>query len=103
MPNQQENSCDCDACRENNIKKLSPKDMAFVEAFLLRNALKKEVTEEDKELAKGKAVIVGMKLGQDIWADQHACRFIRLNEVERLLFSGQARKATRRELQDLAA
>ena len=99
MPKTNENNCDCDACQEHNIQEMSPKDIRFLEAMLLRNAVKKvKVTPEDIELAKGKAVVIGRSLAEDIWADQHSVKFVRLNQKENLLYSGKARMATSREI-----
>jgi hypothetical protein len=94
--------CDCDACRFNEEQDKRRKE-AFAklqnefEEAMLKMANRKPITKEDIELAKGKAIVIGQKLAEDIWADQHVVRFVRLNQMERLLYSGQARMATSRE------
>ena len=109
MPRTNEDNCDCDACRFNRqMEEKQRSGVRMVSLDQIRELLeeakakKVKVTEEDIELAKGvSAIITSRELREDIWADHHTVKFVRLSQKERLLYSGQARMATKAEIEAL--
>lgn len=101
-----EEKCNCEACGElnNEVKKSSAKEIASMERILFALAQRKPtVTEEDKELAKGKTAIVGKELREDLILDSIGARVVRLPLMEILLFSGKGRLPTWQERQEVTS
>ena len=67
---------------------------------LARKVKQEKLMEEAKELAKGKDVVIGQSLKQNIANDLHHTRFVPLTLAQVLVYSGQARIATKRELRE---
>ena len=100
MPNHQENSCDCEACKwnaEQDAKRAA--FFASMQEEFDQAAKPVEVSEEDKELAKGRTVVISKKLREEMILDSLVAKVVRLTPREYILFSGKGRLATRAEQQ----
>lgn len=72
----------------------------FIAEHDKQKAVREQSMKEAGELAKGKELYVGKALKQDLVNDQIHKRVVKLSLPEVLLFSGQGRRATQREISE---
>jgi hypothetical protein len=74
----------------------------FEDGRLARKADKEKAMKAATELAKGKETVINKVLKQEIANDLHHTRFVPLTLTQILVYSGQARIATHKEIRELS-
>ena len=74
----------------------------FEDGRLAREADKEKAMKAATELAKGKETVINKVLKQEIANDLHHTRFVPLTLTQILVYSGQARIATHKEIRELS-